>query len=157
MSELRRGLKITGIDYLALMIHKTAAEHGFWPETGRNLGEMLMLVNTELAECLEENRNNKPRVYFRCPPEKGGCGHITHDEKKYWDSVEHGGHTCNTGVWCANVLKPEGELVEVADAIIRLFDTGHDMASKTRYTLSEVMVMKMAYNETREHMHGKAY
>jgi hypothetical protein len=59
--------------------------------------------------------------------------------------------------WCAGDMKPEGELVEVADAIIRLLDTGHDMASKTRYTLSDVMAFKMIYNDDREHMHGKAY
>jgi hypothetical protein len=135
------------IDAAALRIHQTAKDHGFWDKE-RNLGEMLMLVTSELAECLEENRAGKPRVYWKCKD----CGYETVDQP---DSMGHKPDTM--AAWCAGDMKPEGELVEVADAIIRLLDTGHDMASKTRYTLSDVMAFKMIYNDDREHMHGKAY
>lgn len=128
------------IDETAGRIHKTAVEHGFWPPEGRNLGEMLMLVNTELAECLEEDRAGMPLVYWKCKV----CEEIFLAVGSVRDC-------------CGQPLKPEGALVEVADAIIRLLDTGHEMASRTQYMISEVMDIKMDYNDSREHMHGKAY
>lgn len=152
------------IDETARRVHLTAVEHGFWDKE-RNLGEMLMLVASELAECLEENRAGKPRVYWRCKY----CGL----EDDVMPSLDDGPHRIpNKGgvlgwimellgrqPYCPerNAFKPEGELVEVVDAIIRLFDTGQHMAGMTRYTLAEVMDIKMAYNAGREYMHGKAY
>lgn len=158
------------IDAVAVKIHQTARDHGFW-DGERNLGEMLMLVTSELAECLEENRAHKPRVYWKCKD----CGYETDDIMVSRNSRLNGHYIptrntifagilrmlglSSTTVLCESrgPLKPEGELVEVADAIIRLLDTGHDMASKTRFTISDVIDMKMRYNEQREHMHGKAY
>lgn len=46
--------------------------------------------------------------------------------------------------------KPEGEAVELADAIIRIADYfGHK-----GWNLEKVIKAKMAYNETRPHRHG---
>lgn len=78
-------MSTTNIDELAKQIHETATARGFWEEE-RNLGEMLMLVVSELAEALEEHRDNKDILYF----------------------VEG---------------KPEGTVVELADAVIRCLDT----------------------------------
>ena len=141
------------VDALAARIHQTAVDHGFWDKP-RNLGEMLMLVCSELAECLEEDREHNPLIYFQCTE----CGYRAlnlREELAAWGHYKPD----TQGKPCLNnhALKPEGALVEVADAIIRLFDTGHDMASRTRYTLSEVMLIKMDYNDTRSHMHGKRY
>lgn len=128
------------IDKTAMRIHQTAVNHGFWDKP-RNFGEMLMLVTSELAEALEEDREGRPAVWFKHTDE---CS--TQDE-----GVTPG------PPWCDCHPKPEGALVEVADAIIRLFDTGHHLAAQTEYSLSEVITTKMAYNDQREHMHGKAY
>ena len=133
------------VDALAARIHQTAVDHGFW-DKDRNLGEMLMLVCSELAECLEEDRERRAHVWFR---HKDDCVHEPLNSLQDLIGPAREDCTCNP--------KPEGALVEVADAIIRLFDTGHDMASRTRYTLSEVMLIKMDYNDTRSHMHGKRY
>lgn len=47
--------------------------------------------------------------------------------------------------------KPEGELVELADAIIRIADwCGH-----RGWNLEEAIKAKMAFNETRPYKHGK--
>jgi hypothetical protein len=138
------------IDEAAVKIHKTAREHGFW-DKDRNFGEMLMLVTSELAEALEEDRAGKPSVYFCCTT----CGYEELDRPTAYghsrrDRIEY--------VLCPNSnLKPEGALVEIIDAIIRLLDTGQHEASKTRHTIASVMRFKMDYNDTREHMHGKAY
>lgn len=140
------------IDSLAVAIHQTAVEHGFW-DNPRNLGEMLMLTCSELAEALEEDRAGRPHVWFA---HKTGCklaedfiaGRVTKDFLTDSGQGEHG---------CTCHPKPEGTLVEVIDAIIRLLDTGQDMASRTKWSLGEVMSLKMLYNESREFMHGKAY
>jgi len=46
--------------------------------------------------------------------------------------------------------KPEGEAVELADAVIRIADYFGHMG----WDLEEVVKAKMAYNETRPHRHG---
>lgn len=131
------------IDETARLIHQTAAEHGFWDKE-RNFGEMLMLATSELAEALEEHRAGRPLVWAVCD----SCKETRSSE---WPVGRYG--------WVCHglPLKPEGALVEIADAIIRLLDTGHNLASMTRFSLSEVIAVKMAYNDQREHMHGKAY
>lgn len=146
---LRKAQPMMDVDEAAVEIHKTARDHGFWDKE-RNFGEMLMLVTSELAEALEEDRDGNPTVYFKCR----SCG--------YWQMEEPAGdemHYIALGVPCPSTepLKPEGALVEVVDAIIRLLDTGQDQASRTRWTIGGVMRMKMDYNEQREAMHGKKY
>lgn len=176
---------MSDLDTLALRIHQTAVEHGFWDDKRepaldalnklamaagtddnpamrenfkvvanyitamqvRNLGEMLMLMTSELAEALESDRSGEANVWFRhtstcvetlrnidsaknIPPGEGDC-------------------VCNA--------KPEGALVEVLDCVIRCLDTAQNMASSTRFAIAEVTEMKMLYNARREFMHGKAY
>ena len=51
--------------------------------------------------------------------------------------------------------KPEGFLVELADAVIRIADlAGHACQD---ITFEVIVIQKMAYNETRPHKHGKSY
>lgn len=47
--------------------------------------------------------------------------------------------------------KPEGFGVELADAIIRILD----LCAWHRIDIDALVEMKMAYNETRPHMHGR--
>lgn len=106
------------INSLAHRIHIANRDKGFWDEP-RNFGEVLMLVTTELAEALEEQRAGRPAVWHR----------------------EDG--------------KPEGEAVEIVDAIIRLLD-----AWGGRYpslSLAQVIEEKLTYNASRPHKHGKAF
>jgi len=49
--------------------------------------------------------------------------------------------------------KPEGFSIELADAMIRIFD----MAGKYKLDLEQAIEDKMAYNRTRPHRHGKAF
>lgn len=46
--------------------------------------------------------------------------------------------------------KPEGFPVEIADAVIRLFN----LAEMVRFYLEDVIEDKLEYNATRGHMHG---
>lgn len=157
------------IDDLAREIHKTAVDHGFWPAEGRNLGEMLMLATSELAEALEEDRSGKPHIYWACPE----CGFTTHlqpmteedqihaipDDHKILRNILRMIGLVRKPIDCdyAGQLKPEGALVEVIDCIIRCLDTAQDMAGRTKYTVYEVMRLKMNYNHTRAYKHGKGY
>ena len=47
-------------------------------------------------------------------------------------------------------IKPEGELIELADAVIRIFD----YAGAKGWDLEEAIKLKMTYNKTRSHRHG---
>lgn len=53
--------------------------------------------------------------------------------------------------WNGKDGKPEGELVELADAIIRIAD----WCGMRGWNLEEAIKAKMAYNATRPYKHGK--
>lgn len=141
------------IDDIAIVIHQIAREHGFWDKP-RNLGEMLMLATSELAEALEEDRDGMPAVWFK---HTGDCHLINevHRGFRTINDIQTMGPSGTDG--CSCNAKPEGALVEIIDAIIRLLDTGQDLASRCRFGIGEVMSMKMLYNDKRPHMHGKKY
>lgn len=118
MNESNYYIEPETIQHLAERIHLANRDKGFWDEP-RNFGEILMLVTTELAEALEEQRAGRDFVWYR----------------------EDG--------------KPEGEAVEIADAIIRLLD-----AWGGRYpdlSLAEVIEEKLTYNASRPYKHGKKF
>lgn len=128
------------INETAAKIHRTAKQHGFWNKE-RNFGEMLMLVTSELAEALEEDRAGRPLVWAKCTE----CG-----ESRMFSNWPEGPN----GWLCHGLpLKPEGAAVELADALIRILDMMHS----TKVDIEEVIRIKMNYNDTREHMHGKSY
>ncbi len=49
-------------------IHQNAVDHGFWPQEGRNFGEMIALIHSEASEALEAHRSNKPPFYLEAQP-----------------------------------------------------------------------------------------
>lgn len=119
-------------------IYDNNVAKGFWNEK-RNVGEMLMLVVSELAEALEADRKNlgpikKPEISDRTKAAIEG----TPDEhyQSYFKS-----HIKDTF---------EDEL---ADAVIRLFDITHGLGIDLEWHIAA----KMRYNKLRPHKHGKAY
>lgn len=49
-----------GWNSLAQDVHENAVAKGFWPAEGRNDGEMLALIHSEISEALEAVRTNNP-------------------------------------------------------------------------------------------------
>lgn len=48
------------ITQLAAECNEVAREHGFWPEEGRNDGELIALIHSEASELLEAVRHSNP-------------------------------------------------------------------------------------------------
>jgi len=114
---------------MAKAIYEGNKEKGFWDQP-RNVGEMLMLVVTELGEALEalrKDRMSHPTVHV---PE----GHVIDKamfEEFYKDTFED----------------------EVADALIRILDMCGGLGIDIEWHVSN----KVAYNKQREKLHGKKF
>jgi hypothetical protein len=157
MSEPRTIAERGNINVIAQDIHETAVAHGFWP-TDRNMGEMLMLMTSELAEALEEHRAGRPPVWYK---HEDGCSYLSHErvmEAAYSVAPLSGGE--HPRCTCVKQPKPEGWAVEIVDCIVRCLDTLHQADVQNRLGgmgISELIRLKMAYNDGREHKHGKRY
>lgn len=114
-SNYERGIfKMKGYNELATIIHKNAVSHGWW-EKERSFAEIVALIHSELSEALEEYRDGKPMLYLasgKCKYHGGLCIPDAQDECPD-DPHECGAHERE---------KPEGIVVELADAIIRILD-----------------------------------
>lgn len=110
-------------------IHTAMRDAGFWDKR-RNIGELLMLVNSELCEALEADRvGRKKAVQLELDWNDEGTKELF--EKNIKDSFED----------------------EIADAVIRLFD----LAGGLDISLDYHIYHKYRYNMTRQKKHGKKY
>lgn len=116
------------LNSLSAMIHKDNVERGFYDDV-RQMGTLLMLVVSELAEALEADRKGK-HVNIR---------HIS--EKDYLNPDKF-----------KETIKDTFE-DEIADTFIRLFDLvgylGIDIVAHIK--------AKLNYNRGRGYKHGKKY
>lgn len=136
----------TTLNGLAKRINDNAQAHGFWPPEGRNFGEMIALMHSELSEALEAHRNSEPNVYYA---HNGSCVFAPHDGKPGLTQAA----PVAVCLQCTCVLKPEGQATELIDCIIRALDTLYE----EHIDIDTVMEAKMRYNESRPFKHGKAY
>jgi hypothetical protein len=82
-------------------IHALARQKGWWDREREN-AELIELVHSEISEATEEVRNNRKQIYQN---QGSGLLVVTPDEK-HWNPA----------------IKPEGVLIEYADAGIRILD-----------------------------------
>lgn len=111
--------------------HKTAVEHGWWEGGDRSAGDQFANFHGEISEAWEEWR-------------KYGWN----QESMLYTAIANGGDEplfeVNEGD------KPEGIAAELADVLIRIFDT----CGRYDIPLEKALQLKMAFNETREYRHG---
>jgi len=121
--------KPLSISALQAEIHALAKEKG-WYDSPRTPPELHMLMVTELAEATEEARKDTPPIYGR---------HVGTDNtgKKYYSPVQPG-------------EKPEGELIELADCVIRILD----YCGYRDWDLEKAINLKHTYNKSRAYRHG---
>lgn len=128
------------INELSKEAHKNAVAHGWWEEE-RPFAELVALMHSELSEALEEYRDGRKldEVYYYCKFSK--------------EEVSEGGWGCEKQPECneCEYGKPEGIPIELADAVIRIFDT----CGKYGIDLNKAIRLKMEFNRNRPYKHGK--
>jgi|TARA_R110000868_G_scaffold279694_2_gene539766 NTP pyrophosphatase (non-canonical NTP hydrolase) len=116
-------------------IHKVNVKKGFWVGGDRNVGEMLMLVVSELGEAIEAHRSGRKALV-----ELFNVKEIDRTEPSdYQNDFEQ-------------CIKDTFE-DEVADAVIRIMD----MCEGLGIDLERHIDLKLEYNRTRPYKHGKKY
>lgn len=126
-----------GLNALAKQIQKNNAEKGFWDKE-RNVGELLMLVTSELGEALDAHQKGKfaAREAFFAKLDQTDSEFIEHAYPAVF----------------TNNIKDSFE-DEIADAIIRLLD----LSAGLQIDIEWYIAAKLKYNTTREKLHGKNY
>ena len=122
----------------AQAIHQINKDKGFWDKE-RNVGELLMLVTSELAEALEADRKSNVADTESLK--------ILLGEGNSWES---------NPVVFKRIFEQDIKdsfQDEIADAVIRLFDLAEGLEIDLEFHIKH----KMEYNKTRERLHGKAY
>lgn len=117
--------------------HENAVEKGFYDDGAKNIGELLMLVVSELGEALEAHRKDR-RAVPDCFFVEGKNPYTDNYDKWEFDFKEN--------------IKDTFE-DELADAVIRICD----MCGYLGIDLEKHIELKMKYNATREYKHGKRY
>jgi NTP pyrophosphatase (non-canonical NTP hydrolase) len=128
---------VKGLNESAKQIHQNNKEKGFWDEE-RNVGELLMLVTSELGEAMEAHRKGRFAKLERLKFELSPTSELTY-EQHYAEKFQY--HVKDTFE------------DEIADAIIRLLD----LSAGLNIDIERHINAKVAYNKTREKLHGKLY
>lgn len=149
----------TFLNGFAKSFHESAVKKGFWDEE-REIGTLLMLIVSELAEALEADRrdrhDNIEEMNNRIKDRRRRIDDIlnfrvvarTHTIKEAENETEE--FTFKEAFKYS--IKDTFE-DEIADTFIRLFDlVGH-----LGIDIDKHIELKMEYNQTRAYKHGKAY
>lgn len=127
------------ISEIQKQVHALAKDKGWWSETKPNPKEragLHMLMVSEIAEATECLRDNQPPIW-----QNGAL---------YGDKIEPDSRSFTGEKLWSSSEKPEGELVELADCIIRILDYCEAMG----FDLERAIEIKHKFNVTRAVRHG---
>lgn len=127
------------IQAISKEIHENARAKGFWDKE-RNLGEILMLIVSEVSEAMEADREN------RFANKKGFKAGMEGWEEDWYDYNRK--FKSEFEMTIKNTLEDE-----LADVMIRVMDLAYSRSINLEWHI----IQKMKYNSMREHMHGKKY
>ncbi len=111
--------------------YETGVNHGWYENGPPNVGERLMLIVSEIAEAMEFYRENGRDISTLREHELRGI-----PKELFYRTSDN---------------KPDGFWIEIADAVIRIFDFCGAYGINLEYLVDE----KMAFNDTRPYKHGK--
>lgn len=124
-------------------IHKHSVEKG-WYNPPKSPLENHMLIVSEVAEATEEVRKGMPPVYTKSTRMEGSTATPLEIEIKDLDVY------LNDDEFINEPLKLEGELIELADIMIRVMD----YAESKGWDLEKAIEAKHNFNCTRPYRHG---
>jgi len=130
---------VAGLNDSAKLIHEQNKAKGFW-DSERNVGELLMLVTSELGEGMEAHRKGK-FADWEAYEKALDLDWAQADDKQGLKNYAFKNH-----------IKDTFE-DEIADAVIRLLDAAAGLGIDLEKQINE----KVAYNKSRERLHGKLY
>lgn len=122
-----------GISQVADIVLQTAVEHGF-VDPVCNIDRKILLIVGELIEAQNEIRDGHDvqEIYYDWGVEGN---HVEHDPLPNWGD------------------KPEGFVIELADAVIRILD----LAAELGLDIQEAIRLKAIFNDSRPYKHGKKF
>lgn len=135
------------INQLRDEIHEIAKSKGFWDKP-REIGTLLMLCVSELAEAMEADRNES-----YCQMER--FNRILVSSRIINNDPTYTGEITRDQAWAVNFetcIKDTFE-DELADTVIRILD----LCGAKGIDIEKHIELKMKYNATREMLHGKKY
>lgn len=121
----------------AEIIYQNNKAKGFW-DNERNVGELLMLVTSELGEAMEASRKDKYADW------EGFEFELTDDDFHTKEQARREAF---------RIFIKDSFEDEIADAVIRLLDLAHGL----KIDLARHIQEKVAYNTHRPMLHGKKF
>ncbi len=129
---------ILKLNEAAAKIHAAAVKKGFWDKP-RETGTLLMLVNSELVEAMEADREDR---FANLTVFDNAVAQITAlDNEVMFKKLAFEKHVKDTYE------------DEIADAMIRLLD----LCGRKNIDIERHIDLKIEYNKSRARMHGKKY
>lgn len=125
------------INDLVTEAHEIAIEKGWYDGKQPSFLETIALIHSELSEAVEFYRE-EGGVYIK------GCGayDLACESRECISCIQESGKDYDG--------KPEGIAVELADAVIRIFD----FCGYCNIDLESIIRIKMDYNKQRPYRHG---